>query len=522
MSRTAVSSHPGPEPDDDPSAPSANRDGAGPGGPGPESASPEGVEPERATPDGGKGGKLKNSLSNRHVTMIALGGIIGAGLFVGSGPVINATGPAVILSYVLSGILMVFVMRAIGEMAVARPSQGSLAEYPRLALGNWAGFSVGWLYWYFWVIVAAIEAVAGAGILVRHVPSVPSWLLCLGLLVVMTAINLFSVKMYAETEFWFASIKIVAIVVFLGICAFYLSGLWTDSPGASNLVSEGGFFPHGVLAAVIGSITVMFSMGGAEIATIAAAESKEPAKYAGRATRQVMVRVFFFYVASITLIVLVIPWNITDFTGEGVQSPFSVALAHIGVPFTSVAMEIVVMTAVLSSLNSCLYITSRMLFALSRYGDAPKQLTRVNKRGVPTWAILAGTSGGYVAVIFNYFFPEQLFVFLINSSGAIMLIYYIILLVAQIRMRKHLMATDPKSLTLKMWFFPYLSYVTVAWMVAVLGLMVWIPETRLQVGLSFLSLAAVLIAFLLRRKFGRTVKSPRLSDTKVTIESSKP
>lgn len=445
---------------------------------------------------------LKKSLSNRHITMIALGGIIGAGLFVGSGPAINTAGPAVILSYCLSGLLIILVIRAIGEMAVARPSQGSVAEYPRLALGNWAGFTVGWLYWYFWVVIAAVEAVGGAGILSNHLPDVPSWLIGLGLMLIMTGVNLFSVKIYGETEFWFASIKVVGIIIFLAICVLYMTGLWQPSPGGTHLFDDGGFFPNGGLAVIVAGVSIMFSMGGAEIATIAAAESKDPARYAGRATRQVMTRVMLFYVASILLIVTVIPWNVTNFTGEGLQSPFTVALKQMDVPFASIGMEVVVLTAVLSSLNSCLYITSRSLFALGRFHDAPKKLNSVTRRGVPAWAILAGTSGGYIAVIFNYFFPDQIFNFLITSSGALMFVYYIIWVIAQIRLRYQLQKTDPDSLKLKMWFFPYLSYVTIAWMLAVLGLMLWLPSTRAQVLLSVLSLIVVLGAYLLRRRFG--------------------
>lgn len=453
--------------------------------------------------------KLNKSLGNRHVTMIALGGIIGAGLFVGSGPAINTAGPAVILSYILSGLLIILVIRAIGEMAVARPSQGSVAEYPRLALGNWAGFSVGWLYWYFWMVIAAVESVAGAGILANHIDA-PSWLIALGLMIVMTGVNLFSVKAYGETEFWFASIKVVGIIVFLAICVLYMCGLWETSPGGTNLVDVGGFFPNGGFAIIVAAVSIMFSMGGAEIATIAAAESKKPAVYAGRATRQVMTRVMVFYIATITMIVLIIPWNITTFSGEGLQSPFTLALQEMDVPFASVAMEIIVLTAVLSSLNSCLYITSRSLFALGRFHDAPKKLTSVTKRGVPARAILAGTSGGYLAVIFNYFFPDQVFTFLLSSSGALMLIYYIIWVLAQIRMRKRLQKVDPDSLQLKMWLFPYLSYFAIAWMVAVLAIMIWLPSTRVQVLLSVLSLVIVLVAYLVRRRFGTAVRSERI------------
>lgn len=469
--------------------------------------SPDGLDTPSVSPDPGTveppagPGELKRSLSNRHIVMIALGGIIGAGLFVGSGAVINSTGPAAVLSYAISGVLLIFVIRAIGEMAVARPSSGSVANFARLGLGNWAGFSVGWLYWYFWVIVAAIEAVAGAGILSKYVP-VPGWLLCLGLVLLMTAINLLSVKAYGETEFWFASIKIIAIVFFICVGALYLLNVGGRSPGVHNLTTSGGFFPMGVMAAVVGSVTVLFSMGGAEIATIAAAESKKPAAYAEKATKQVMHRVFFFYVLSVLLIVAILPWN-TSFAGKHISSPFAVALDHIGIPATGVLMEAIVLTAVLSSLNSCLYITSRMLFALSEQGDAPRALVKVNRRGVPVRAILAGTSVGYIAVIANYFFPEKVFLFLLNSSGAIQLIYYLILVAAQVKLRRRLEQEDPGALKLKMWGFPWLSYASITWMVVVLGLMAWIDDTRSQLAMSLVSLVAILGCYRIRLRKGR-------------------
>ncbi|WP_203599025.1 amino acid permease [Streptomyces sp. SID10853] len=441
------------------------------------------------------GGGLKRSLKTRHLTMIALGGIIGAGLFVGSGAVINQTGPAAILSYAVSGVLMIFVMRAIGEMAVLRPSAGSVANFARHGLGNWAGFTIGWLYWYFWVVVAAIEAVAGAGILSGYLPSVPTWLLCLGLMLVMTAINLLSVKAYGESEFWLASIKIVAIIFFACVAVVFLfGGTGRPSPGLSHLVGSGGFFPMGIMAAVIGSVTVLFSMGGAEIATIAAAESEKPAEYAAKATKQVMYRVFTFYVLSVLLIVCIVPWDFS-FSGKIIKSPFAVALDAVGVPYTSLMMQVVVLTAVLSSINSCLYITSRMLLTLAEQGEAPKFLAKVNHRGVPVRATLAGTSMGYLAVIANYFFPEQVFLFLINSSGAIQLIYYIVLVAAQIQQRKRIERDGSEPVKLKMWLFPYLSYVTIAWMAGVLAVMIIMPGTRSEVGLSFLSLAVVLAAY---------------------------
>ncbi|MDX6302183.1 MAG: permease, partial [Nocardioidaceae bacterium] len=223
--------------------------------------------------------ELKKGLSQRHLTMIAMGGVIGAGLFVGSGVVISETGPPSFISYALSGFLVIMVMRMLGEMAVANPSTGSFADYARTALGGWAGFSVGWLYWYFWVIVIGFEAVAGAKVVQFWAPGIPLWLASLVLMSLMTATNLFSVSSFGEFEFWFAGIKVAAIVLFLLMGVLYVVGAW---PGKgfdlSNLTAHGGFFPAGVPAIFAAILVVIFSMTGAEVATIAAAESPDPGK----------------------------------------------------------------------------------------------------------------------------------------------------------------------------------------------------------------------------------------------------
>src|SRR5882757_7444523 len=229
--------------------------------------------------------QLRQGLSQRQLSMIALGGVIGAGLFVGSGVVIQDTGPAAFLTYALCGLLVILVMRMLGEMAAANPSTGSFADYAAKALGSWAGFSVGWLYWYFWVIVVGFEAVAGGKVL-NYWFHAPLWLLSLCLMVLMTATNLFSVSSFGEFEFWFAGIKVAAIVIFLGIGTAFVLGLWPGRHGGlANLTAQGGFFPKGVGAVFAAIVVVIFSMVGAEIVTIAAAESRDPALGVQRATR---------------------------------------------------------------------------------------------------------------------------------------------------------------------------------------------------------------------------------------------
>src|ERR1700733_729628 len=242
---------------------------------------------------------LRRGLSQRELNMIALGGVIGAGLFVGSGVIIGETGPGAFITYALCGVIVILVMRMLGEMATAHPSTGSFADYARAALGGWAGFSVGWLYWYFWVVVVGFEAIAG-GAVISYWIDAPLWLLSLILMVGMTATNLFSVAAFGEFEFWFAGIKIAVIVAFLALGSLFVLGLW---PGHgldfSNLTAHGGFFPNGV-GTVFGAISVVIAaMVGAEVATIAAAETANPERAVARATRSVVVRIVTFYLGSV-------------------------------------------------------------------------------------------------------------------------------------------------------------------------------------------------------------------------------
>src|SRR6476646_2511443 len=338
---------------------------------------------------------LKKGLSQRHLTMIAIGGVIGAGLFVGSGAVINDAGPAAFLSYAITGLLIIMVMRMLGEMAVANPSTGSFADYARRAMGGWAGFSVGWLYWYFWVIVVGFEAVAGAKILTFWFDA-PLWLLSLGLMVLMTLTNLVSVSSYGEFEYWFAGIKVFAIIAFLVLGTLFVLGLWPNrSFDVSNLTAHGGFLPHGFGAIFSSIVVVVFSMVGAEIATVAAAESHDPEKAIARATQSVIVRVGTFYVGSSFLLVCIVPWNDSELGA----SPYVAAFKAMGIPYADQVMNAVVLTAVLSCLNSGLYTASRMLFVLAARREAPMRLITVNRRGVPVVAILASTVVGFLSVL---------------------------------------------------------------------------------------------------------------------------
>jgi GABA permease len=440
--------------------------------------------------------QLRQGLSQRQLSMIALGGVIGAGLFVGSGVVIGDTGPAAFLTYALCGLLVILVMRMLGEMAAANPSTGSFADYAAKALGSWAGFSVGWLYWYFWVIVVGFEAVAGGKVL-NYWFHAPLWLLSLCLMVLMTATNLFSVSSFGEFEFWFAGIKVATIVLFLGIGSLFVLGLLPGHHGdLANLTGHGGFFPKGVAAVFAAIVVVIFSMVGAEIVTVAAAESRDPVRAVQRATRSVVARIAIFYVGSVFLLVLIVPWNSVELG----SSPYVAAFKHMGLPGADQAMNAVVLTAVLSCLNSGLYTASRMLFVLAARDEAPRRLVKLSRRGVPAAAILFSSAIGFLCVVMSWLAPRTVFLFLLNSSGAIILFVYWLIALSQIVLRRR---TPDEKLALKMWFFPVLSILTLVGITAVLVQMAFDRSARSQLWLSLLSWAVVIGLYFVGRARSR-------------------
>ncbi|MYT23314.1 amino acid permease [Streptomyces sp. SID7760] len=442
---------------------------------------------------------LKAGLKNRHLSMIAIGGVIGAGLFVGSGGGIAKAGPAILISYLLVGAMVVFVMRMLGEMAAASPNSGSFSAYADRALGRWAGFSIGWLYWFFWVVVLAVEATAGAKILEGWVPAVPQWGWALIVMLVLTVTNLGSVASYGEFEFWFAGIKVVAIGAFVivGLLAVFGVLPGSDNPGAgfAHLTDAGGFMPNGWGSILTGVLMVVFSFMGSEIVTLAAGESEDPRRAVTKATNSVIWRIGVFYLGSIFVVLTLLPWNDKSIVDKG---SYVAALDSIGIAHAGQIMNVIVLTAVLSCLNSGMYTASRMAFSLGERGDAPKVFAKVNKRGVPMAAILGSVVFGFAAVYFNYSSPDTVFSFLLNSSGAIALFVWLVICLTQLRMRKILVREAPDKLTVKMWLFPYLTWATAAMITFVLAYMVYDKDNRETVMLSLLVAAVVLVIGVVR------------------------
>jgi GABA permease len=437
--------------------------------------------------------ELSRSLKGRHLTMISIGGIIGAGLFVSSSTSIIAGGPASFISYAITGLLILLVMRMVAEMTTALPQVRSFTEFARAGLGEGAGFIVGWLYWYFWVLVVPVEAIAGAKILQAWLPFSPLQI-GIGLMSVMTAVNLMSARSYAEFEFWFASIKVAAILVFIAIAASYAFG-WTSPHGATfaNLTDHGGFTPHGWIAVLAAVPTVFFAMTGAEITTIAAAESAEPGRAIAKMSTAVIWRILIFYVISLFLIVSVTPWN----TVRSGESPFTLALNTMHVPWAGMIMSVIILTAVLSCLNSAFYVSSRVLFILAERGDAPQSLVKLNARRVPVGSVMIGAAAGFLGIIAATEAPQVVFDFLVSSSGAVIVFVYMTICVAQITLRRRRERNGEPAPAISMWLFPYLSCAAIAGMAAVLIAMAVTPGLQRDFYVSCITLVVAAIVYLI-------------------------
>jgi len=410
----------------------------------------------------------------RHLTMIALGGAIGSGLFVGTGAGIAAAGPGIVVSFAAAAGLALLVLRMLGEMAAAYPSTGAFSFHAEKALGRWAGFTVGWLYWLALVVVLAVEASAAAKIATNWLPAVPQWSWVLLFMTAFTAVNLFTTRSFGEFEFWFAWIKVAAIIAFLTVGVLAITGLLpgTDSPGLTNLTTH-GFFPNGWSGAIAGLLIVVFAFGGIEVVTIAAAETPNPAAAVAKAIKDSVLRITVFYLGSLAVVVILLPYN--DSTVS--TSPYTAVLSHLGIPAAAPLMNAVIFVALLSALNATLYGASRMLSNLADRNDAPKSL-RTN--GSPRRAVLFSTAFGFISVLLNAFYPDTVFLVLISAAGSTVLIVWALITISQLRLRKHLEQTAPHLLTFPMWAYPYLSYLALAGITAIVLLMLSDPIARLQ------------------------------------------
>ncbi|KMS89685.1 amino acid transporter [Streptomyces regensis] len=432
---------------------------------------------------------LSHGLKQRHLSMIALGGVIGAGLFVGSGAGIAAAGPSIVIAYTLSGVLVMLVMRMLGEMSAAYPSSGSFSAHAERAIGPWAGFAAGWSFWVLLCTAVGLEGIGAAKIVQGWLPGTPQWMWVALFMVVFCGANLAAVKNFGEFEFWFAALKVGAISLFLILGGLAIAGVLpgTDSPGASNLTD---FLPHGSEGLLVGLLASVFAYGGLETVTIAAAESEDPVRGVASAVRTAMWRIALFYIGSMAVVVTLVPWSSAEVVAKG---PYVATLDHLGIPGAGQLMNVVVLVALLSAMNANIYGSSRIAYSLVERGQGPKALARLSG-GVPRVAVLTSCFFGFVCVLLSYWRPDDVFPWLLNMIGAVILVVWIFIAVSQLLLRRRIEREAPEKLVVRMWGFPWLTWVALAGMAAIFVLMAREPDTRIQLystGGMTLALAAV-------------------------------
>lgn len=448
--------------------------------------------------------RLGHALKPRQLIMMGLGSAIGAGLFLGSGVGVQAAGPAVLLSYLVAGALVIIVMNALGEMAAAKPTSGAFSVYAADAMGATAGATVGWLWWVQLVIVIAAEAVGAAGLLATVWPTVPVPMAALAFMLFFTAINLLGVKNFGEFEFWFAILKVVAIIAFILIGVALLMGWLPDvaSPGLSNFTAHGGFAPKGLAGVGAALLVVVFAFGGTEIVAVAAAETEDPERSIARAIRTVAWRILVFYIGSLSVIIAVVPW-----TSEALKSPFAAVLQVANIPGAATAITLIAVIALLSALNANLYGASRMMYSLAQRQEAPAVLGWTDPRQVPIIAVLASVLFGFAATVMELLFPDKVLPVLLNIVGSTCLLVWTISLLSQLILR-HRANRDGTRLPFRMAGYPYLTVIGLGVLALIFGLLLSESHTRLQ----FLSMAALTAVIAISSEVTRRVRASRQGD----------
>ncbi|ENU16790.1 amino acid permease [Acinetobacter lwoffii] len=418
---------------------------------------------------------LKNGLKSRHLTMISIAGVIGGALFVGSGNVIYSAGPAALIAYTLGGLLVLLIMRMLGEMAVLNPDSGSFSTYADRGIGRWAGFSIGWLYWSFWTLLMGWEAFVAGKILNSWFPFIPIWGYMLLVTVALVWINLRDVKNFGEFEFWFALIKVIAIVLFLVFGSLAVMHLWPwgDASmlggGTTHLTAQ-GFMPNGFSSVITALLGVMFAYMGAEIVTVAAAETKDPAKEIRKAANSIVWRIILFYVGSMLITVCLIPHN-NPLLKDPTWGTYSVALTALGIPEARHIVNFVVLTSVCSCFNSALYTCSRMVYSLSKRGDAPKSFGLTNRNNSPWVGVIFSSLFSFVAIYLTATESMNIYDVLMLATGTVSLYVYLAIAISQLKLRKKLEA-EGQNIPFKMWLFPWLTYLVIIFIVGALITMI--------------------------------------------------
>lgn len=445
---------------------------------------------------------LKRGLKNRHIQLIALGGAIGTGLFLGIAQTIKMAGPSVLLGYAIGGVIAFLIMRQLGEMVVEEPVAGSFSHFAYKYWGDFAGFLSGWNYWAMFILVGMAELTA-VGIYIQYWwPDIPTWVSAAVFFVLINLINLVNVRLYGETEFWFAIIKVVAIVGMIVFGAWLLaSGNGGPQASFGNLWDQGGFMPHGIEGLVMAMAVIMFSFGGLEMVGITAAEAADPRRSIPKATNQVVYRILIFYIGSLTVLLSLYPW---DKVVEG-GSPFVMIFHALNSNLVATLLNVVVLTAALSVYNSGVYANSRMLFGLATQGNAPKALTRVNKRGVPVLSIALSALVTSVGVLINYVMPGKAFELLMALVVSTLVINWVMICLAHLKFRaaKNRQGVIP---SFKALWYPFGNHLCLVFLSLILVIMYFSEGIRISVLLMPVWILLLWVGFMLTRRKGAKVR----------------
>jgi AAT family amino acid transporter len=437
---------------------------------------------------------LKRHLKVRHIRLMALGSTIGVGLFLGSASAIQIAGPSILLGYLLAGIVAFIVLRTLGEMAVHEPVAGSFAAYANNYVGPLAGYMVGWGYWTYWIVVGIAEVTAVGIYMGIWFPEVPQWIWALSSIIMMGLINLIAVKVFGEFEFWFALIKVVAIVAMItlggSVILFGFTNDWQPI-GLSNLWQYGGFFPNGISGMLLSLQMVLFAYVGIEMIGLSAGEAENPKKTIPMAIDSLAWRILIFYMGAILVILAIFPWNEVGQQG----SPFVVMFERIGLREAAGLINFVVITAALSSCNAGIFSGGRLLYALSTNGYAPASFARLSKYGVPHRAVIATVGVCMSGVVLNYFVPDKAFQYIMAAVTFVGLMVWIAILFTQMKFRRSLTKAQVAELGYRAPWWPYSSWFALAFIFLVVVLMGFHEDARMALILGPCLLGVYLVMF---------------------------
>ena len=436
--------------------------------------------------------QLQRGLKNRHVQLIAIGGAIGTGLFLGAGKSIHLTGPSILFAYLITGVILFFIMRALGELLLSNLNYHSFVDFVRDYLGEMPAFITGWTYWFCWISLAMADLTAVGLYFQYWFPSIPQWvpgLICLAILVLM---NLATVKLFGEMEFWFALIKIIAILTLIVTGIFLIiTGFTTNSGPASftNLWSHGGMFPNGMTGFILSFQMVVFAFVGIELVGLTAGETENPKKVIPQAINNIPIRILVFYIGALIIIMSVYPWNAIVPT----ESPFVQVFSAMGIVAAASIINFVVLTSAASAGNSAMFSTSRMVYSLAKEKNAPKKMANLNKRQVPANALLFSTAVVLISTILNYIMPEGVFTLITSISTICFIFVWAITVICHMKYRK----TRPelaKKNTFKMPFYPVSNYLILAFLAFVIVILAFAEDTRIALFVTpvwFIMLIAI-------------------------------